>query len=68
MKYWCYIGIAAITGISGITITALRMGHDNMLVTGAVSAIVGISAGVAAYFKGKTTGGKTISNGHIKKV
>jgi hypothetical protein len=58
MKYWAIIACSAIGAIAIITGIALSMGHDNLLVTGAVSAIVGISAGVAAYLKGKSTGAK----------
>lgn len=64
MKHWTIIACSAIASIAIITCLALSLGHDNLLVTGAVSAIVGISAGVAAYWKGKTSGPKGGINGN----
>jgi len=57
MKNWIFISAFAVGCITVITCVAVFCGYDNMLITGAVSAIVGIVAGFAAYFKGKSKAG-----------
>jgi len=47
--------ISCVMGITIITVVAVSTGHDSALVTGATSAIVGLGAGVTAYFKGRST-------------
>ena len=45
--------IAGIAGVALVTVAAVCMGHDGNLVTGAMSAITGITAASVAYYKGK---------------
>jgi uncharacterized membrane-anchored protein len=57
MKNWLFIAAFAVGCITLICCLAMYFGHDNAIVTGTVSAIVGIVAGFAAYFKGKSKAG-----------
>lgn len=52
------VAIAALCCIALVTCVAVIMGQDSGLVTGATSAMVGISAGVIAYMRGKSKGVK----------
>jgi hypothetical protein len=56
MKFVAKVTITAICCIAAITCVGILCGHDSTLITGATSAIVGIAAGVVAYYKGKSKG------------
>jgi uncharacterized membrane-anchored protein len=66
VKNWLYIALVAVGCITLICCLALYFGHDNAVVTGSVSAIVGIVAGFAAYFKGKSKARNQGQNGNTK--
>lgn len=55
--------ITAISGITILAVCAVLTGHDAHLVTGTVSAIVGIVSACIAYYKGKSKGAKERANG-----
>ena len=63
MTMTVWLLIVAILAITIVTCVAVIMGFDNVLVTGATSAIVGIAAGVGAYYKGKSKGASEKQNG-----
>lgn len=47
--------IAGIAGISLVSVAAVVTGHDGMVITGAMSAITGITGSAVAYYKGRET-------------
>jgi len=66
MKNWIFIAAFAVGCITLIVCVAMYFGHDNAIVTGAVSGITGIVAGFAGYFAGKLRAGTTKANGNKK--
>lgn len=60
------VAITSIVCATILMIVAVAMGHDAILVTGAVSAIIGAGTGFTFYYKGKSKAKKEVNDGKTK--